>query len=148
MSISGRLREDLNASLKSGAKERAGALRLLLSELYNKGKDKQAKGEKPVLSEEEETAVLQRETKKRKEAIELFRKGNREDLAKKDEAELKVIGEYLPPELDPKEIKAVVDRLFAAGHKEFNALMRETMKELKGRVDGREVSEIVKEALK
>jgi len=142
------LREDLNASLKSGAKERAGAIRLLLSELHNKEKDKQAKGEKPVLSEEEEIAVLKRETKKRKEAIELFRKGNREDLAKKDEAELKVIGEYLPPEIDPKEIKAVVDRLFAAGHKEFNALMRETMKEFKGRADGREVSEIVKEALK
>lgn len=142
------MREDLNASLKSGAKERAGAIRLLLSELHNKEKDKQAKGEKPVLSEEEEIAVLKRETKKRKEAIELFRKGNREDLAKKDEAELKVIGEYLPPEIDPKEIKAVVDRLFAAGHKEFNALMRETMKEFKGRADGREVSEIVKEALK
>lgn len=140
-----RLREDLIAALKGGDQNKAGVLRMVISELYNKEKEKPA--DKQSLTEEEAIAVIKKEVKKRKEAVELFRKGNREDLAKKDEAELKIIGEYLPPEIDPTEIKAVVERLFTAGNKEFNTLMRETMKELAGRADGKVVSGIVKEKL-
>lgn len=145
MATHDRLREDVTASLKKGAKDRVGVLRMILSELHNKEKEKPA--DKQSLTEEETIAVLKKEVKKRKEVIELFRKGNREDLAKKEEAELKIIGEYLPPEIDTKEIKAVVERLFAAGNIEFNTLMRETMKELKGQADGKVVSGIVKEKL-
>ena len=145
MSTHNKIREDLNAALKGGEKDRTGVLRMMLAELHNKEKEKPA--DKQSLTEEETIAVLKKEVRKRKEAVELFRKGNREDLAKKDEAELKIIGEYLPPELDPKEIEAIVERLIAAGNKEFNMLMRETMKELAGRADGKVVSEIVKEKL-
>ena len=145
MSTHDKIKEHLTAALKGGEKERVGVLRLLLAELHNKEKEKPAG--KQSLTEEETLAVLKKEVKKRKEAIELFRKGSREDLAKKDEAELKIIAEYLPPEIAPDEIKAVVDRLFAAGNKEFNTLMRETMRELKGQADGKVVSGIVKERL-
>ncbi len=139
MSTHDKIKEDLTVALKSGLKDRISVLRMIMAELHNKEKEKPA--DKQSLIEEETLAVLKKEVKKRKEAIELFRKGNREDLAKKDEAELKIIGEYLPPEIDPAEIKAVVERLFTAGNKEFNTLMRETMKELAGRADGKIVSE-------
>jgi uncharacterized protein YqeY len=145
MTLSERIKNDLNAALKSGAKEQAGVLRLLLAELHNKEKEKPVGSQ--VLNDEETLAVLQREAKKRKEAIELFRKGNREDLAQKDEAEIRVIGEYLPRALSAEEIKEVLDRLVAAGFKDFNSLMREAMKELKGKADGKTVGELVKEIL-
>jgi hypothetical protein len=145
MSLSERLKIDLNAALKNGAKERTGVLRLLIAEIHNKEKEKPAGGQ--ILSDEETLAVLRREAKKRKEAIELFRRGNREDLVKKDEAELAAIEEYLPKALNADEIKAVLDKLFASGLKDFNSLMREAMKELKGRADGKAVGELVKDML-
>ena len=141
-----RLREDLKTALLGGDKERAGVLRFLLAEIHNKEKEKQA-GEQS-LSEEEAISVLQKEMKKRKEAVELFKKGGRDDLIKKEEAEIAVIESYLPKQLTPAEIKAVIDKIFESGSKDFNSLMREAMKELKGRADGRVVSELVKEKLK
>lgn len=142
------MREDLNVSLKSGAKERAGVLRLLLAELYNKKKEKQGTGKEPVLNDDETMAVLQKEAKKRRESIDLFKKGQREDLVKKEEGELAIIGEYLPKTMEPEEIKAVINALFEKGLKDFNSLMKEAMKELKGRADGKLVGEIIKEKLK
>lgn len=147
MNISERLREDLNSSLKKGNRDRAGVLRMLLSELYNKEKDKQAKGEKPILGDDEAIVVIQRESKKRKEAIELFKKGGRDDLVKKEESELEVVNEYLPKELGRDEVAAVIDGIIAKGLGEFNLLMKEAMKELKGRADGRLVAELIKEKI-
>jgi len=147
MSLADKLREDLNTSFKNGAKERTGVLRLLIAEIHNKGKEKPAAGGQ-VLSDEETLAVLQKEAKKRKEAIELFRKGHRDDLAKKEEEEIRVIQEYLPKALTDEEIKAVISRLYGGGLGDFNSLMREAMKELKGRADGKVVGEFVKEILK
>jgi uncharacterized protein YqeY len=145
MSTHNKIREDLTVALKNGAKDRAGVLRLLLAELHNKEKEKPA--DKQSLTEEETIAVLKKEVKKRKEAAELYRKGKREDLAKKEEGEIAVIGEYLPPELGVEEVKSVVGGLIEKGFKDFNSLIRESMKELKGRADGRIVSEVIKEKL-
>jgi len=155
-----RLKDDLKTALKSGQKERVGVLRFLLSESHNREKDKQArllasersdggqaKGEKPVLTDEEAVAVFQKESKKRREAVELFRKGGREDLVKKETAELAVIQEYLPQVLAPEDIKKVLEKLAARGNKDFNSLMKEAMKELRGKADGRLVSELIKEIL-
>jgi uncharacterized protein YqeY len=141
-----KIKEDIKISLKSGIAERTGVLRLLISELQNKQKEKFG-GSPGELSDEDAVVVLQREAKKRREAIELFKKGNRGDLIKKEENELKVIGEYLPQQLTPAEIKAVVEKLKTKGLADFNSIMRETMKELKGRADGKLVGEIVKEVL-
>lgn len=148
MSLVDRLRDDLKTALKSGQVERLGVLRFLLSEIHNKEKDKQAKGEKPVLDYEETVAVLQKEAKKRREAIELFRRGGREDLVKKEEKELAVVQEYLPQSLTPEEIRTILEKLVSRGFKEFNSLMKEAMKELKGKADGRVVGELIKEILK
>lgn len=141
-----RATDDLKNSLKSGDKNRAGVLRLLIAELRNKEKEKFG-GAGGKLEDADALAVLQREAKKRKEAIELFRQGNREDLARKDEAELKIIEEYLPQQLSREEVAAVVDKLTYAAGGDFNSLMKVAMAELKGRADGKLVSEVVKEKL-
>lgn len=142
-----RLKEDLKTALKSGQEERVGVLRLLLAEANNKQKEKYG-GNPQVLSDEDAIAVFQKEAKKRREAIELFHKGNRDDLVRKDEGELRIIEEYLPKQLAPEEIRAVIEKLVAGGLKDFNSLMKEAMKELRGRVDGRTVSDLIKEMLK
>ena len=92
-------------------------------------------------------AVLQKESKKRKEAIELFRKGGREDLARTEEAELVVIGGYVPAPMSDDEVRVVVERMFSRGSTDFNSLIRESMKELKGKVDGARLAQIIKERL-
>src|SRR3989344_9426623 len=97
MALKERLQADLLNSLKSGDAERASVLRLAISQVKNREIEKQGKEGSGDLSDGEVQEVLQKELKKRRESIELFRKGNREDLAKKEEFEMKVVEEYLPP---------------------------------------------------
>src|SRR3989344_9438107 len=136
--LTDRLKEDLKNSLKSGNAERVGIIRLFISEANNKQKEKFG-AETKMLSDEDVVAVLQKEAKKRREAIELYKKGGRMDLARKEEMELTILAEYLPKALSSAEIEIIVNKLHAGGLKEFNALMREAMKELKGKADGRQV---------
>ena len=144
--LTDRLREDLKISLKSGKSERAGILRLFISETNNKQKEKFG-AEAKTLSDEDVVAVLQKEAKKRREAIELYKKGGRADLVKKEEVELVILAEYLPKALSSAEIEAVINKLHAGGFTEFNALMKEAMKELKGKADGKTVGDIIKAKL-
>lgn len=144
MSVLERLKEDLKTSLKEGLSERVGVLRLLLSELQNKEKEKSAKTKDSALSNEEVVAILQRESKKRKEAITLFKKGGREDLVKREEGELKIINEYLPAQMSQDDVSAHVEKLIGKGFKDFNSLIKESMKELKGKVEGAKLAEIIK----
>lgn len=144
--LTDRLKEDLKNSLKSGNAERVGIIRLFISEANNKQKEKFG-AETKMLSDEDVVAVLQKEAKKRREAIELYKKGGRMDLARKEEMELTILAEYLPKALSSAEIKAVVDKLHASGLVEFNALMKGAMKELKGKADGKMVGDIIKKKL-
>jgi len=147
MSLLDALNEDLKKFLKEGDVEKANALRFLLSQIHNREIEKRGSGVK-VLGDDDIIEVLQKEAKKRKEAIELFRKGNRDDLIKKEENELSLITSYLPQPATHEEIEAIVDKLQKEGFSDFNSLIRETMKLLKGRVDGKTVSEIIKKRLK
>ncbi|HUZ92851.1 MAG TPA: GatB/YqeY domain-containing protein [Candidatus Paceibacterota bacterium] len=146
MSLSEKLKDDLKASMKSGNAERLGVLRMLIAEVNNKQKAMSGAVATP-LTDEEVIAVFQKEAKKRRESIELFKKGNRDDLVKKEEAELAIIREFLPQQMGEAEIKAVIDKLAAAGVNDFNSLMKESMKELKGKADGKLVGEIIKKKL-
>jgi len=143
-----RITNDLKNALKSGSKEKAGVLRFLLAQIHNKEIEKYAAQKELKLNDEEVIDVLGKEAKKRREAIELFKKGGREDLVKKEEEELKILEEYLPRQLSEDEAKAVVDELIAQGFNDFNSLMREAMKKMKGRAEGRLVGELIKEKLK
>lgn len=147
MSLIQKLTDDMKAAMKSGDHARLETVRFALSGLKTAEKETQAKDPSAVLSDEEAVSVLQKEAKRRKESIELFRQGGREDLASKEESDLAVIMEYLPKELTREEIAAMVEKAQASGANDFSSLMRETMKEVKGRADGKLVGEVIKEKL-
>ncbi|KKW46844.1 MAG: hypothetical protein A3A43_01700 [Candidatus Liptonbacteria bacterium RIFCSPLOWO2_01_FULL_56_20] len=133
---------------KAGDEGRLATLRLLLSELHNREIEKRTKGEPPALTDDDARAVFQKEAKKREEAIALFEKGGRQDLAEKEKKELDRIREYLPPPMSRGEIEAVVRGLKDEGLSDFQSLIKEAMKRLKGRASGQLVSDVVKEALR
>ncbi len=143
MPLTDKLKDDLKSSLKAGNSARAGIIRLFLSEVQNQTKEKFGAGE-GALTDDEAVAVLQKEAKKRRESIVLFRKGGREDLVKKEELELSVLGEYLPKAMTSEEIKAVISAVMAKGPNDFNSIMKEAMRELKGKADGKTVGDLIK----
>jgi hypothetical protein len=108
-----------------------------------------AKKRKPTeeLSDDEVLDVIRRGVKQRKDSIEQFRKGNREDLALAEEAELVVLQAYLPASISKDEIKKVVeakkDELGVTDKSGMGKLMGAVMKELKNRADGNDVKEVI-----
>lgn len=147
MALVQKLNEDIKAAMKGGLTERVGVLRFALAGLQNAEKEKHAKQPGVALTDDEAVAVLQKEAKRRKDAIELFRQGKRDDLVKKEEAELAMIYEYIPKGLSLTEVEAMVDGLKAQGFNDFNSLMRETMKLAKGRTDGKTAGDVIKKKL-
>ena len=147
MPILEKLSGDVKAAMKSGQKERLEVLRFVLAGLQSAGKEKSAKTPGVALTDEEVISILQKEAKRRKEAIELFKQGKRDDLVKKEEADLVIIFEYLPKELSSAELEKIVDDLRAKGFNDFNMLMRESMKVVKGRADGKAVGDVIKKKL-
>jgi uncharacterized protein YqeY len=144
MTLFEQINSDLKTAMKSGDKARVDVLRFSLSGLNAAKKEKEIKEPGAVLGDEEVVSILQKEAKKRKESIELFRRGKRDDLVQKEEADLGVIMGYLPKEMSRDEIEKVVVELKGQGFTEFNTLMREAMKVMKGRADGKLVGEVVK----
>jgi uncharacterized protein YqeY len=138
---------DVKTAMKSGDQARVEVLRFALSGLQGALKEKTVKDPTATLSDEEAAAVLQKEAKRRKESIELFKQGNRADLAAKEETELAILSAYLPKQMPREEIEKLVEELKAQGFNEFNTLMREAMKTAKGKADGKLVGEVVKEKL-
>lgn len=141
--------QDLKGAMKAGDIEKTGVLRMLSAALHNREIEK---GKDAVLTEDEVVQVLMREAKKRREAIDLFIKGNRPELADKEKGELKILEFYLPKQMGREEIMAAVERVIvtfrqAQGDIVFNNIMKAVMAELKGKADGKTISEIVKEKL-
>ena len=133
-----------NALLKKKEKELL-VLRMIISSLRNKEISIRKNG-KAELSEDAVLDVLKSEVKKRKDSIVAFKDGNREDLVEKEELELKILEKYLPEEISQEEIEKVVKEI--VGEKEvlkedFGKIMKEVMIKLKGKADGKKVSEVV-----
>ncbi len=141
-----KITEDMKAAMKSGDKARLEVLRFTLSGLNAAQKEKTLKDPQAMLSDEEVVTLLQKEAKKRKDSIELFKQGKRDDLVEKEAADLKVIYEYLPAELSRDEIVAIVKDLKAKGAaSDFSGLMKEVMKVVKGRADGKVVGDVIRD---
>jgi uncharacterized protein len=135
------LRTDINTALKAGERDRAGALRLVLSELQKAHKE----------GSPDEVAVLRRERKRRLEAAEQFRGAGRSELADQEESEAGLIEGYLPAELDDAELQTMVSAAIAqtgaSDPKDMGQVMKVVMAQAAGRVDGKRVSARVREAL-
>ncbi|MBA3071899.1 MAG: GatB/YqeY domain-containing protein [Nitrospirae bacterium] len=151
MDILKKINEDLVASMKSkeeGSDLRTSTLRMMKSSIKNAEIAKRGKGE---LTEEDITGVLSTMVKQRKESVEQYLKANRNDLAEKENKEIEIIQKYLPEQLSPKDvdeiIKSTIQEAGITGMKDMGRLMKELMPKLKGKADGKLVSQHVKEIL-
>jgi uncharacterized protein YqeY len=146
MSLEKQLLEDMKLAMKSGDKSTLDTIRLLRSQIKTASIDKKAE-----LSESELTQVLQKEAKKRRESIAMFKQGNREDLVNKEAAELEIINRYLPEQLSVEALRAIVketaQNIQVASEKDMGRLMGAVMPKVQGKADGKFVQEIVKNYL-
>lgn len=146
MALKNRIQEALKEALKRQQRTEVSTLRLLLSEIKNA----EIAQQKPA-DDEKVLEVVAREAKHRRESIEAFKRGNRSDLVAQEEAELAILITYLPQQMGREEImQAARQALVAVGAKGPNdkgRVMSQLMPQLKGRADGKEVSEIVTELL-
>ena len=146
MSVFERLEDDLKTALKGGDKDRVSVIRMAKAAVKNREIEK-----RDPLNDEEVCSVLMSLARRAKDSIEQFSKGGRQELADKEERELAIIQAYLPQQLSADEIrgivKDVIPELGAAGPGDMGKVMRSVMSKVKGKADGRLVSELVKEAL-
>ena len=95
--------------------------------------------------------VIAKEIKSRKEALEMFKQGGRQDLVEQNEKEIEILGEYLPPQLSESEIREIIketiEKVGAAGMKDMGKVMGAVMPQVKGRAEGGTVNRLVKEML-
>ncbi|KMY67877.1 hypothetical protein AAU61_08450 [Desulfocarbo indianensis] len=146
MAIGKQVEADLKASLKARDQAKTSCLRLIRAALNN-----QAKELRRELSPEEEIQVLSGLAKQRRDSIEQFEKGGRQDLADKEKAELALIETFLPAQLDEAGIKAVLDEVFdqvqPQGPKDMGQVMKAAMARLQGQADGKLVNQLVRQRL-
>ncbi len=146
MSLKEKFPSDLKDSLKSGDRLKVSVIRLVMAALKNKEIEKRGS-----LSDDEVIDVLVSLSKQRRESIEGFEKGGRQDLVDKETAELKVVESYLPEQLTPEEVKEKIREAIAetgaSGARDMGKVMKALMPKVKGRADGKLVNEMVRELL-
>jgi uncharacterized protein YqeY len=141
LSLLNQIQDDVKGAMKAGERERVHALRLIVNELQKAAKENGA----------DEVDVLARERKRRLEAAEAYRDGGRADRAEAEEREAELIRSYMPEQLSDEELSAIVgDAVAESGAtspKEMGQVMALVMPQVKGRADGKRVSNAVKEKL-
>jgi len=141
-----RLMADLKDALRSNDGPRKDAIRMIRAAIKNAEIEWQREA-----TDEDVQGLISREIKHRLEALEMFRKGGREDLVSEEEAGLAILRGYLPEQLSREQIAEVVRRtvaeLGATGPSQMGPVMRQVMAQLKGKADGRLVNEVVREIL-
>lgn len=164
MEVKQKIQQDLKTALKEKKETEVSTLRILNAAIINKEKEKRYKivknnsklteeelEKKSHLTEEEILEIIFSEIKKRKEAIELYEKGNRLDLAEKEKREIEILERYLPEQLSEEEIKKlakeVIEKIGAKEIKDMGKTMAELMPKIKGKAEGGLASKIIKELL-
>ncbi len=144
MELKEQLSEDLKTAMRAKDKNRIRAIRMLKAAISN-FELARAKDARPP-TEADYLGVVEKQIKQRRDSVELYKQGNRPELAAMEEAEIVVLAAYLPSQLSRDEVKTEVQGIIAAlGTKEFPKVMREAAARLKGRADGKLVNEVVKE---
>lgn len=147
MGLEQKIAEGMKAAMKSGDQLRLDTLRSLRAGILELKK----MGGARVMSPEDEFKLLNQNAKKRKDAMEMYKKGGREDLFEQEEQELEIIKEFLPEQMTIEEISnfvtSAIESLGAVEMKDFGKVMGFCMKELKGKADGTVIQNLVKEKL-
>lgn len=157
-----RLQKDLNQSLKSGDQLKRLVLGMVITAVKNREVAKRTQLSKTVsdiaqlekqspLTDEETMGVIASEIKKRKESVEQFNAGGRQELAQKEKNEIEILADYLPAQLNEEEVRSEVKRAIAQvgakDTKDMGRVVGAVMAKIKGRADGSAVSRIVKAEL-
>jgi len=147
MTFEQKINEDLKESMKSGDKLRLETLRSLRASIIEFSKSGTGKD----MSEEDAQKILLNASKKRKDAIEMYKQAGRQDLLEKEESELSIIAAYLPEQLSESEVvdalKLIIQQVGAEGPKDMGKVMGLAMKELRGKADGTLVQQSLKQLL-
>jgi uncharacterized protein YqeY len=146
LSLIARLEEELTAAMKERDADRRDALRLILAALRSAEKELQR-----PLHDEEELQVLQRERKRRQEAIDAYQAAGRDEQAATERRELGVLEEFMPEPLGEEELERIVDDAIAENGatslRDLGRVMADVMPQVAGRADGSYVSQLVREKL-
>lgn len=146
MTLRERIQSDITTAMRSGDALRRDTLRMVESAIYNA-----EKRDRRTYDDDEVAAILAREVKTRRESVEAFRGGAREDLAAKEEAEISILAGYLPEQLSEAEIGALVGEAIAAtgaaGPRDMGKVMGWLGARTRGRADGRLVSQVASREL-
>ena len=146
MTLQEKIATELIQAQKRGAKARVSALRLVRAGVKNAEIAKRAS-----LDDAGVIDIISREVKQHRESIAEFIKGNRQDLVDREEAEMAALMEYLPRQISSEEIseaaRKVIEQVEARGPGDKGKVMSQLMPQLKGKADGREVSDVVAELL-
>jgi len=148
-----KIQADLKIALKAKDELRVSTLRLLLSEVHNReiALHRQLAVQGESLPEEEVVRVIRQQIKQRQEAIEAYREGKRDDLIKKEQAELEILSKYLPQQMSSKElekiVKETIDEVETSGPGDFGKVMGIVIGKVKGQAEGKVVAEVVKKLL-
>lgn len=146
MSIKEKIKADMVTAMKAREKERLECIRFLQAAIK-----KQEVDTRKDLDDAAVTSILMNLVKQRKDSIDQFRKGGREDLVAKEEAELKILQSYLPEQMSTDELKAVIEAAIketgATGMKEMGLVIKATMAKAAGKAEGSVVSDLVKKRL-
>lgn len=140
------LQNRIKEALKAGDDIRVSTLRLLSNALHNEEIVKQKE-----LSEEEELQIVRRQLKQREEAIELYEKGGRPELAEKEKQEAEILKEFLPAQMNNEELARIVEQTIAevgaSSPQDFGKVMGAVMARVKGQADGKTIADVVKQKL-
>lgn len=143
------IEKDFKQALRQKQTKVLEVLRGLKTSLHNK--EIELRGSKKELDEEIIIGVLRQEIKKRREAVELYKQGNRLDLAGKEQEEAEILSRYLPDEMPDEKIREIVLKIIketqAQGQKDFGRVMGKVMTQVKGSADGNKVKRIVEEEI-
>ena len=146
MTLQERLTTDLKQAMKGGDITRRSLIRLLMAGVKNAEIDKGA-----PLDDSGVVEVISREVKRHRESIAEFSRGSRQDLVAKEEAELAILFEYLPKQMSREEIaeaaRKIIEQVGARGPGDKGKVMSQLVTQLKGKAEGREVSDVVSELL-
>jgi uncharacterized protein YqeY len=137
-----RLQADLNASRKSQDKAATLLLGTILSDVKNRRIEL-----KRDPDDSEVVDVLRKGIKRRRESVEMYEKGGRADLAAKERAEVEALEKYLPPQINPEELRAAVVAAIAGGANTIGAVMGKVLPQFKGRAEGSTINAIAREEL-
>jgi uncharacterized protein YqeY len=147
MTLRERIVDDLKDALKKGDRLRLETLRTIRAQMIELEK----RGLEREITTDDEIGVLNSALKKRKEAIELYEKAGRLELAQKEREEMEIITSYLPKQLSAEEAGAIIERIIqeigATTLKDFGKVMSAAMREMKGRIEGSIAQELIKRRL-